>query len=815
MQPITVAIFLSAFLLFQVQLLLAKYILPWFGGAASVWTTSLLFFQTLLLGGYAYAHGLARRPRAVVQRRLHLALLTASLLLLGGLAYTWGAPLLPDDGWKPSADGEPVTHILWLLAAGVGLPFFVLSATNPLLTAWWSHSHPGASPYRLYALSNLGSLLGLASYPLVVEVFVPLKLQAWLWAGGYAVFAVAILASARRAGAAKNPAPAASSARIPAVPQRLLWFGLAACASLLLLATTNQITQEIAAVPFLWMLPLVLYLLSFILCFDGDRRYDRRYYAPALVAMLVVATLLLQHGLKASIVAQIALYSLALFVACMALHGELARLKPAPRHATGYYLTITAGGAAGGLFVGLVAPRLFPGFWELPLGLWLSAALYAWALWRDRESFLHRLPAAGSGAVLACTLLLGGFVLSDRLAGGDPATLLQNLYSVPFLLLASAGLLLWLSRGTALALAGGGHPAADASPSGASQRRKRGLLLASLLAYGAILAAIATGPLAGAIASERNFYGVVAVVEANADDPDNHVRELRHGRILHGMQLQAAPLDRLPGGYYGPHSGIGLALLERLREPQPLHIGVVGLGAGTLAAYGRAGDRLRFYEINPAVIALAHGPRAAFSYLADTDAEVEIVPGDARLALERELAETVVQGCTDCGAEGRNTGPQGFDVLVVDAFSSDAIPVHLLTREAVALYLAHLDPERGILALNISSRYVELKPLAARLAHDFGLDLAIVDSFGKTSAYEWSSDWVLLARPGALARLPAVVAAAEPAPLPAAKRWTDDYSNLLGVLRLSAAPLPARSQAGGIPSGGGILDFLDRPDGGP
>lgn len=305
--------------------------------------------------------------------------------------------------------------------------------------------------------------------------------------------------------------------------------------------------------------------------------------------------------------------------------------------------------------------------------------------------------------------------------------------------------------------------------------------------------------MAGVIAVERNFYGAVAVVEANADDPGHHARELRHGRILHGMQLQAAPLNRLPGGYYGPHSGIGLALLERLRESQPLHVGVVGLGTGTLAAYGRAGDRLRFYEINPAVIALAHGPRAAFSYLADTDAEVEIVPGDARLTLERELA---------------HTGLRQFDILVVDAFSGDAIPVHLLTREAVALYLAHLDPERGILALNLSSRYVELKPLAARLARHFGLDIAIVDSFGKTSAHEWSSDRVLLARPGALAHLPAVQRAAEPAPVPATGLWTDDYSNLLGVMRLSATPLPARNPAGGVPGGGGILDFLDRPDDG-
>ncbi len=788
MQPFAIAIFLSAFLLFQVQLLLAKYILPWFGGTSSVWTTSLLFFQTLLLAGYAYAHWLVRRP-AAAQQHLHIALLAVSFALLGGLALAWGTPLLADGNWKPPSDAEPVGHILMLLAVSVGLPFFVLSATNPLLTTWWSRAHPGASPYRLYALSNLGSLLGLASYPLAVEVFVPLGAQAWLWAAGYAVFAAALAWSAR--GAGRGATAAMDDAPVPTATTRILWFALAACASVLLLATTNQMTQEIAAVPLLWMLPLALYLLSFILCFDSGRWYVRERYAGLLAAMFAVVTLLLQHGLKAAIVAQVALYAVTLFVACMALHGELARLKPAPRHLTGYYLTITAGGAAGGLFVGVLAPRLFPGFWELPLGLWLCAALFVAVLWRDRKSFLHRAPAMADGAVLACTLLLGGFVLGDRLAGAEPAALWHTPDSVPILLLAAAGLVL-LPR---LRIARGGAAPRETE---VLRRRKRSLLAAALLVYGAILAAVITEPLTGVVASERNFYGVVAVMEGNTGDPDHRVRELRHGRILHGMQLQAEPLSRVAGSYYGPHSGIGLALLDHPREHGGLRVGVVGLGVGTLAAWGRAGDAFRFYEINPAVIALAHGPRAAFRYLGDTEAVVEIVAGDARLALERELEET---------------GPHGFDILVVDAFSSDAIPVHLLTREAVALYLAHLDAGRGILALNLSSRYVELKPLAARLARTFGLDLVIVDSFGKTSPYEWSSDWALLARPGVLARLPSVQRAAEPAPPPSAALWTDDYSNLLGALRLSAAPLPNPGQAGGRPSGTGILDFLDRFDG--
>lgn len=809
MQPFAIAIFLSAFLLFQVQLLLAKYILPWFGGTPSVWTTSMLFFQTLLLAGYGYAHWLASRPAQAVQRRFHLTILAASVVLLVSLALVWGTPLLPDSDWKPTGEEEPIGHIVLLLMASIGLPFFVLSATNPLLQAWFRHTQPASSPYRLYALSNLGSLLGLVNYPLFVEVYVPLRLQSYLWAAGYLVFAAAIAWSARYAGSATETgtAPATSRASPATFPRRFLWFGLAACASVLLLATTNQMTQEIAAVPFLWMLPLALYLLSFILCFDSDRWYVRPRYAAVLVVALAVTTLLQQHGLKTSMVAQITLYAIALFIACMACHGELARLKPDPRHLTGYYLTIAAGGAGGGLFVGVVAPNLFAGFWELPIGLWLCAALFVAALLHDRASFFYRGAVTPAYGALAASLLLGVFVLRDRFLGIDSAAgLVQTLESWPFALLLAAGIVVLVSaravNGVATA-GGGGLPArgvgASALSAHAAFRRKLGPVVATLLVFAAIQAVIVTEPMTGMVASARNFYGVVAVVSGNEDDPDSHVRELRHGRILHGMQYQTEARRRLPTSYYGPHSGIALALLNHpRREAGGLRIGVVGLGVGTLATYGRADDELRFYEINPAVIGLARGAGRLFSYLDDTPASVAVIPGDGRIALARELADN---------------GPQRFDVLAIDAFSSDAIPVHLLTREAFELYLRHLDPDDGILALNISSRYVELKPLVARLARHFGLDIAIVDSLGKTSPDEWPSDWALLARHGLLANMPAVQKAAERAPAGDTALWTDDYSNLLGVLRWSATPdLPA-GQAIGRAQGAEGLDFLDRPDG--
>jgi len=794
MEPIAVAIFLSAFLLFQVQLLLAKYILPWFGGTPAVWTTSMLFFQTALLAGYAYAHWLARRP-AGVQRRVHLALLGVSLAALAASAWLWGAPLLTDGSWKPEPDAEPIGHILWLLAASVGLPFLTLSATNPLLTAWWSRARPDAPPYRLYALSNLGSLLGLASYPVVVEVLLPLGAQAWTWAAGYVLFGAAIAWSARRAAPVVE---AAAEGTPPPAGTRLLWFALAACASGLLLATTNQITQEIAAVPLLWMLPLVIYLLSFILCFDSDWRYDRRWYAPALVAMLVVSTLLLQHGLKVSIVAQIGLYALTLFVACMALHGELARLKPPARHLTGYYLTVTAGGAAGGLFVAVLAPLLFDGFWEFPAGLWLCAALYLLALWRDRDSPLHRATSAPGWVALGSAAVLGVFVLYERQEqAGSLGALWRNPDGGLVMLLLGAGLMLALTRGIAYggALTLAGWPGARPRSPDAGARRAPSLGMAALLMFAAVQVAIVAQPRADTLSNVRNFYGLVAVEESNADDPGQHTRTLVHGRIAHGLQYRQAPLRHQPNSYYGPHSGVALALRHHPRRDTGLmRVGVVGLGVGTLAAFGRPGDDYRFYEINPAVIDLAYGPNAAFSYLDDSPAEVEVVAGDARLSLERELVDT---------------GGHGFDVLAVDAFSSDAIPTHLITREAIALYLRHLEPTHGILALNISNRYVDLKPLLARVARHFELDIAIVDSYGKVAPPEWSSDWVLLARRGTLGRIPEIAQAAETPPQARTPLWTDDYSNLVGVMRWAAPAHPSIES----PDGDG-LDFLDRERGG-
>jgi SAM-dependent methyltransferase len=765
--PYAITIFVSAFLLFQVQLLLAKAILPWFGGAASVWTTCMLFFQTLLLIGYSYAHWLAQRPRLATQGRIHLLALVLSVVALGLTGLTWGIPLLADGSWKPEPDNSPVWHILVLLGVTVGLPYLVLSATGPLLQSWFSARKPGQSPYRLYALSNLGSLLGLLTYPFLIEVFVPLRGQAWVWTAGYALFTAGMGWIAwRLTQAGLVTAPALSSSATdntprPTVRQRLLWLALPACASVLLLAITNQMSQEIAVNPFLWMLPLCLYLTSFILCFDNERWYWRELYLFLLIPALALTTLVLVGGLRAAALAQIFILSGALFIVCMVCHGELVRLKPTPRYLTAFYLTLTAGGAMGGVFVGLIAPAFFKGFFELPFALWFTAALLFAILWQEPASPLRRLPAAAATAAFATAVVLVGLVFSELLPDRDDSTLDAFLAAslLPTGLVVGALLILayliWNRR----------------SRQWLQTRPVRQVWLASLLVFGLAQFGVAVVPLSDATFTARNFFGVVQVLEEQEAGSDAAVLSLRHGRILHGIQYMDEARRHELGAYYHPRSGIGLAILQHPRRENagPMHIGVIGLGAGMLAAYGRAGDRLRFYEIDPQVIRLAASPDAPFTYVRDTAAHVKVVIGDARLALEAEL--------------GRNS-PQQFDVLAVDAFSSDSIPMHLLTREALALYLAHLAPD-GILAIHVSNRYLDLAPIVWRLAEDARLAAAVIESDGARA--NWHSIWVLLTRDTRTLQTPAITRAATKEIPPQAPLWRDDYSNLFQAMQFTSS----------------------------
>jgi hypothetical protein len=759
-------VFLGAFLLFQIQPLIGKYLLPWFGGGPAVWTTCLLFFQLMLLAGYLYAHGLARRLPPKAARALHVALVALSLATLAVLAFAWGSPILPGPDWKPMDSSSPVERILLLLAMSIGLPYLLLSSTSPLVQAWASRRHPRIRVYRLYALSNLGSLLALVTYPPIVERLLPLRVQAWAWSWTYVAFAAGSLACASRAAErtlALEPAETAEPAATDAAgPTRLpygFWFALSACGSMMLLATTNQMCQEVAAIPFLWILPLCLYLLTFIVCFESERLYVRSIFGPALAAALGWAALVLFRGYVVPIRTQIAAYSAALLAACMVCHGELARSKPRPGRLTSFYLTIAAGGAAGGIFVALVAPRIFRAFWEIHLALFLSGLVAIVALARDRGSWLRTGRPWPAFLALVAAVVLNYHARDPELfSSGWPG--LREAFS-------SGGGLLALGGGVAalLLLLRLRVLTAPRRPYFAGA-----CLAGALVLLGALLATEIREFLSSAVSLSRNFYGVLTVERINEDDPELARLDLRHGRIVHGFQYESAEKRREPTTYYGEESGIGVLLRHHPRRAAgPMRIGVVGLGVGTIAAYGRPGDTLRFYEINPGVIALSTGPRALFTYVRDSPARVEIVVGDARLSFERELAR-------------RST--QTLDVIAVDAFSSDAIPVHLLTKEALEIYLARLARPDGVLALHISNRQLDLEPVVRALAGALHLSMCVVDRKGTGDAV-WGTTWILLAPDGKVLETAQIAAAcARRGDGSRVRRvWTDDYSNLVEVMK--------------------------------
>jgi hypothetical protein len=670
-----VTIFLSAFLLFQVQPLIGRYILPWFGGGPAVWTSCLLFFQACLLAGYAYAHWLGSLQNLRLQAGVHIGLLLASLAFL---------PLHPNAAiWKPGSTADPSGRILLLLTVTVGGPYLLLSATAPLLQRWFTLGQPQRSPWRLYALSNLGSFLALLSYPFVFEPLLRLHTQGSVWSGLYLAFAAlcGFLGWRMRP---VQPAPAVANDRLdsaarPTVATVLFWLGLSACASTLLLATTNQISQDIAVSPFLWVATLGIYLLTFVLAFDSDRFYWRTPFAIAAGLFAPIACALPSVSIGLSLRWQLFVYLVALFVTCMLCQGELARSRPSPRYLTTFYLTIAAGGAIGGVFVALIAPRIFTEFSEYQIGL-----------------------------AAACLLGFLGWMRTGALAQ-------------------------WTNRSIAVRLP----------------------LMALLLGgFTAIVATTTTGK-RGALVSARNFYGILRVMAR--EDSNGPFRELQHGRTRHGFEyLQAARKD-WPTSYYGPHSGIAIAL-NALDKPNR-RIGVVGLGTGTLAAWGHPGDTFRFYEINPDVERIA---RTWFSFLSGSKAQTEVVLGDARVQLERELAS------------GRS---RDFDLIAVDAFSSDSIPMHLLTAECADIYRQRLAPG-GVLALHISNRTLDLDPVARGMASYLGWTAVQIVSVDNPATGEDSSRWVLLTpdRAGLAHRLSDW---SNRAPI----IWTDDFASLWHVLK--------------------------------
>ncbi|HKO66613.1 MAG TPA: fused MFS/spermidine synthase [Burkholderiaceae bacterium] len=671
-------ILLSAFLLFLVQPIIAKQILPWFGGTSAVWTTCLVFFQVVLLAGYTYSHLTTRYLAPKQQARLHIALLVVSVLFL---------PIIPSEALKPAAGADAALRIVVLLFATIGLPYFLLSSTGPLLQKWVAPHFPEKSVYRLFALSNFGSLVGLLAFPFAIEPFSTSHAQSIVWSVAYALFAVACAASAWKASQSANVNDADTDAAAvdpegpaPRLGDYALWLAFAALGSVLLLATTSHITENIASVPFLWVLPLSLYLLSFVVAFEGRQGrgwYQRAWFLfPTLLLLVAMAAGLEANRGVLDVSLAVPLYTVGMMMAAFFCNGELALSKPVPRYLTHFYLTISLGGALGGMLVGLVAPRVFPTYFELPVALVLLSSLAVFVARKTRWLV---------GPAVVATLATAWF-------GSQYIGFLRD----------------------------------------------------------------------DVVYMHRNFYGTLRVKEQGQGD--HQVRRLLHGVILHGEQPTIGASRLEPGTYYARTSGVGRAI-EAKQSQGPVRLGFVGLGVGTLSAYGRAGDVVRFYELDPDVLALA---KSQFSYLSSSPATIEFVIGDARLSMERELLS---------GAR------QGYDVLAIDAFTSDSIPVHLITSEATALFFQHLKPD-GILAYHISNRFLDLKPVLANIAQANNLVVRLVTDLPGDDSTASTTDWVLLARsPAAFddQRLADVVEEIDPNPH--FSLWTDQFNNLIDVLK--------------------------------
>lgn len=680
-----VTIFLSAFLLFQIQPLIGRILLPWFGGASSVWATSLLFFTAMLFVGYAYAYWISRRAYAT-QARIHLCVLGIGVLLV--IAY----PLLfhsiyPPLAWTIESTLPPAALVLLSLLAMIGIPYFLLATTGPLLQYWFG-AKEAREPYWLYILSNAGSFIALGTYPFIIEPLLPLSTQSNVWTMLFAVFAAlyGIIAYMFLRAARTRTLPENENARNDrTIPQmtRLLWVAYAALPALLMVATTTTLTQTIAPVPFLWVLPLALYLLTFIIAFHG-------WGGGGLNAAIIIAlawTVFALMGYQYDLVTRQMLVYLAFFFAVgLYCHSQLYASRPSAPHAALFYLYIALGGALGTLLASIVAPFVFNDWLEFPLGVTIAS-------------------------IAAIILFPAMRYLKDEYA-------------------------------------------------------KHAVYIRALVLF----AAAAVGMYHIRIQNDRyfyvtrNFYGVVKIYEGDGE------RLLYNGTTFHGRQFLDPKLAIRPSTYYGPGSGVGRALTYTAlthRKNESLSVGVIGLGTGSIAAYCSAKDRYVFYDIDMRIEDVA---REYFTYL-ENCAGSEVRIGDGRKLLEADLARGE---------------PQGFNVLAVDAFSDDTIPAHLLTKEAVELYLAHLKDDSSLLVVHTSNRFLELAPVVVRIAEELGLaSLVVNDSPNEDEMGLTSSEWVIIARNPAVFEH-GTMRDVEKNERERAPLWTDDYMNVFAALNLPA-----------------------------
>jgi|694.fasta_scaffold00135_44 hypothetical protein len=705
--------FLGSFLLFQIQPLIGKMILPWFGGTASVWTMCLLFFQTVLFVGYLYAHLTSVYLAPRVQVILHCVVILAAMLTL---------PILPSDAWRESATANPGFGVLQVLAFSVGLPYFLLSTNAPLLQRWWA-AVVKASPYHLYSLSNAGSLLALLTYTLIAERLLGTRMISYLWTILFVVLGLMLFRclvwvwqrqATDAASVAKTQSDSADKLQlgqrktqdlsttnqtgsVPTWTSRALWLFLASTGTTVLMSVTNFLCQDIASVPMMWLAPLTLYLLSFILCFSTKSWYRRKWFIPMMTVFSFLAAM--TYGQLFSHISMTWLLSinlLALLGVFMVVHGEMERAKPAAEYLTQYFLFVSGGGMLGGFYVGLVAPLIYPEYYELPLVMILVGLIPLAILLLDGRSPLYRGRRAWAWVIVVAIFGWHGMVWSYGY--------LQRYSSV------------W-----------------------------------------------STG---------RNFYGVLKVSIGTVSESSQLMYvSLMNGHITHGSQLakvsgegeqQSLDLLPLPTTYYAEESAIG-RIFRATQNDRPRRIGAVGLGTGTIGSYARKGDLFRFYEINPKVVEIAQETFSFLSIIKESEGDYEVVMGDARLSLESETA-------------------QNYDIITVDAFSGDSIPVHLLTREAATIYLKHLHPD-GYIAFHISNRYVDLMPVVYDIARQNGLELVSYQNKADFQTGTYQSEWVVLRRPGNNQVIPEFNFYPTSMLKGKATVWTDDRSSLFEIMK--------------------------------